>query len=143
MRHIFAGPARAVHPVSTPPQILYGHVVAICAAVGNCGQGDNLMQKSILLTLLLASGVAHASEWVSLLKYPPPTAQHKWVKESLSREAFNCTDETHRTNSLWLYFQNGTNYSPPDGFSPSKWEPVPPNTILSTAMGYICAWEPK
>jgi hypothetical protein len=135
------------------------------------------MQKSTMLVLVLACGVAQAADWVSFAKrddlpsemfidnssihingeirsartktiYAPhalrvPDSENKWVKESQSRESFNCTEETFRTNSLSAYFYDGTNSSAPAEVAPTKWLPVPPDTVLKHLMHYVCAWTPK
>jgi hypothetical protein len=68
---------------------------------------------------------------------------NKWVSEYLTRSAFNCVDETARTEGLLVYYTDGTSYSGPAQSYPDPWSPVPPDTLQSAYMQFICAWKPK
>jgi hypothetical protein len=68
---------------------------------------------------------------------------NKWQSESLARIAFNCADESKRTEALTVYYDDGTGWSAPATAYPSPWEPVVPDTVRSTAMQFICAWGKK
>jgi len=67
----------------------------------------------------------------------------KWLSHSVSRDAFNCTEETTRAEALTWYFEDGTNHVVSPASYPDPWRPVAPDTIDSATMQFICAWKPK
>ena len=67
----------------------------------------------------------------------------KWVSYYVGREAFNCGEEVWRSEAISIYFDDGTHWSAPADFYPRTWEPVPPDTVGSVIMQFICAWKPK
>jgi hypothetical protein len=82
--------------------------------------------------------------WVKFL-YAPRThgsPEHWWASD-MSREAFNCADETHRREALTVYYEDGTNGSDPAANYPTQWQPVLPDTIGNAEMQFICAWGKK
>jgi hypothetical protein len=66
---------------------------------------------------------------------------NKWWSTSVHRRAFNCGEETTRSEALTVYYEDGTNGSDPAANYPTPWEPVPPDTVLSTELQFICAWK--
>jgi len=68
---------------------------------------------------------------------------NKWRIYDLSREAFDCAQELVRTEALFVYYEDGTNYSAPPENAPPAWLPVPPDTIADIEMKLVCAWNPK
>jgi|NGEPerStandDraft_6_1074524.scaffolds.fasta_scaffold53209_4 hypothetical protein len=86
--------------------------------------------------------------WVKLV-YAPHTKRgsdddaNKWESESVSREAFNCGAETSRAEALTIYYDDGTLWAAPAEISPTSWGPVPPDTLKSVAMQFICVWKQK
>ena len=136
------------------------------------------MKRTILLTLLLASGTAQASEWVSLGKsddgkqaifvdvssvrvagqirrawFKTVLAPHtvrgtgedvdKWESDEVGQNAFDCSENTRRVEALIIYYEGGGDHTLPARMFPSPWEPVPPDTLVSVEMHFICAWKPK
>ena len=137
------------------------------------------MISKIVFALLLTSGAAQASDWVSVGKANKnggeaeffvdnssiratgalrrawtkmvfgPNAMRgegkdakKWVSNTVIRIAFDCKEETSRSEAVTVYFTDGTNSTDPAAIFPTAWEPVVPDTILSTVMQFICSWKP-
>lgn len=70
-----------------------------------------------------------------------PENPKKWWSDDLSRDVFNCAEETSRREALTMHYEDGTALLvPAEGF-PSPWIPVAPETILDTEMKFICAWK--
>jgi hypothetical protein len=68
---------------------------------------------------------------------------NKWWSSDLSREAYNCLQETHSREALNVYFIDGdVAISPPETL-PTPWQPVPPDTATYAEMQFICAWKAK
>ncbi len=60
---------------------------------------------------------------------------NKWWSSIVSRVAFDCDAETSRTESLIIYYTDGTNGSvSAEGLS-SQWEPVAPETVTDSESG--------
>jgi hypothetical protein len=104
--------------------------------------------------LLLANFGASASEWIDVaqskdgttlqidvsririegairrawLKSVPPS--HTMKGPSLMRVAFNCLIGSHTVNLDILA-------------KLEKWDPIPPDTALSSGMQFVCLWKPK
>jgi hypothetical protein len=68
---------------------------------------------------------------------------NKWAKQVVSREAFNCADETARDEAFTIYYEDGTIDAPPADAFPTQWKPVTPDTMQSAKMLFICAWKQK
>jgi hypothetical protein len=68
---------------------------------------------------------------------------HTWRSSFVSRDAYNCTEETHRTEALTVYFTDETFEPQPTENYPTAWIPVQPDTIESVEMAFVCAWELK
>jgi hypothetical protein len=121
------------------------------------------MQKILLLTLFLACVTAQASDWVSIGKNDNNSREYfadvasigitgeirrAWVKTidrpnkpfSLERLAFNCDEGTMRWEASTLY---GIEIKDPEGAYPTPWKPVPPDTVGSAIMQFVCKWQPK
>ena len=65
-------------------------------------------------------------------------ADGKYWSYSVSKTAFNCTEEMYRIEAGNVYYEDGTNWTAPAGIYPT-WEPVPPDTTASAEMQFICA----
>ena len=72
-----------------------------------------------------------------------PENPKKWWSAELSRDAFNCTEETHRNEAITIYYEDGTALVVPAETFPSPWAPVPPEAILDLEMKFLCAWKLK
>jgi hypothetical protein len=87
--------------------------------------------------------------WFKTIYVPHKTKEstgpdaNKWWHEGLQRKAFNCAEETARSEALTVYYEDGTNGSDPPAAYPTRWEPVVPETVLNTEMQFICAWKSK
>ncbi len=63
----------------------------------------------------------------------------KWVDFSLNHAAFNCGEGTSKSDVLMNYYDDGTNHKvPAEDISADKWESVPLDTALGTAMKVVC-----
>ena len=121
------------------------------------------MHKMLLLTSFLAFCTAQASDWVSICKNDNNSRKYfadvssvgitgeirrVWVKTidrpnkpfSLKRLAFNCDEGTMRWEASTLY---GIEISHPVGSFPTPWKPVPPDTVGSAIMQFVCKWKPN
>lgn len=121
------------------------------------------MRVKYLLTLLLAGGTAQASDWVSIGKNDNNSREYfadvssigitgeirrAWVKTidrsnkpfSLERMAYNCGEGTMRWEAYTLY---GIDIKDPEGTYPTAWKSVPPDTVGSAIMQFVCKWKPK
>ena len=65
-------------------------------------------------------------------------ADGKYWSYSVSKTAFNCTEEMYRIEAANVYYEDGTNWTPPAELSPT-WTPVAPDTTASREMQVICA----
>jgi hypothetical protein len=123
------------------------------------------MRIPIALTVLLISSMAQASEWVSIGKASnggtegfvdvssiviDGNVRRAWFKivsagrssYIAERDAFDCAERLMRGEAVTLHYGNGTNQSePPDSF-PEPWKPIPPDTMGSSIMQFVCAWNP-
>jgi hypothetical protein len=62
----------------------------------------------------------------------------------LGRVAYNCEEETARDEAVIIYYDDGTNERfLPDVIAAKSWEPVPPESVQSFELQYICAWKKK
>ncbi len=125
------------------------------------------------LVLLLACGVVEASDWVQVgassnngelmlvdvssvlitdgmirrvwtkIVYLPQTEtrSNKWIAYDMSRWAFNCNEQTGSAEAFIAYYEIGTNEVA--SWTPTSWQPIPPGTVNSAAMQFICAWKRK
>jgi hypothetical protein len=67
----------------------------------------------------------------------------KWQSHTVSLIAFNCGEESTRTEGLNVYFDDGTAWAPPSTHLQTSWEPAPPDTMVSDEMRFVCAWGKK
>jgi hypothetical protein len=67
----------------------------------------------------------------------------KWEHYWLQRNACDCENESARTESVTVYYEDGTHATLPYDDSPEPWHPVPPDTFLSDEMKLICSWKSK
>jgi hypothetical protein len=67
----------------------------------------------------------------------------KWELYWLTRTAFDCGNEASRTEAFTIYYEDGTHWTASMPADSEAWAPAPPDTILSAAMQFICAWKPK
>jgi hypothetical protein len=67
----------------------------------------------------------------------------KWTREVVGVNAYNCSDESYRTESLIWYYDDGTDYSTPTDLFPGPWLPIAPDSLVRAEWHFICAWKPK
>lgn len=63
----------------------------------------------------------------------------KYWSYTVSKKAFNCTEEMFRDEAGIIYFEDGTNFTVSAEIYPTPWVPVPPDTVASLSMHFICA----
>jgi hypothetical protein len=71
-----------------------------------------------------------------------PNAQ-RWVDHFLGKLAFNCSEETQRSEATTYYYEGGEIYVVDAINFPSAWQPVQPESIAAKMMKYACSWKPK
>jgi hypothetical protein len=135
------------------------------------------MIRKIVFALLLTSGTAQASDWVSAAKSTDGRMElfvdvssirtldpirrawikmvfahaqkglgqdkNKWWSYSVTRFAFDCKEETSRSEALTIYYTDGTDLVAPSWGFPTAWAPVPPDTAEGVVMQFICGWKPS
>lgn len=67
----------------------------------------------------------------------------KFISYELSRVAFNCSDETSKTEATVIYFSDGTTEPLLPEVLSKTWEPVPPDSVLSFELQFVCEWQAK
>jgi hypothetical protein len=67
-------------------------------------------------------------------------AAHTWLDYQLLHVRYDCSEQTSSTDAATEYYEDGTHHAA-SGAAP--WTPVPPDTVLSVEMQFICAWKPK
>jgi hypothetical protein len=66
----------------------------------------------------------------------------KWLDFSLNHGAFNCSEGTSRSDALIDNYDDGTSQKvPAQELSGDRWEPVPADTALASAMKVVCGWK--
>jgi hypothetical protein len=68
---------------------------------------------------------------------------NKAVIYEVAKNAFNCSEETMKAEALIIYYEDGTNETLMPEALHQGWEAVPPDTMISDEMQFICAWKPK
>jgi hypothetical protein len=68
---------------------------------------------------------------------------NKPIIYELSKLAFNCSEETVRQQARTIYYEDGTHKIIFPRALTKGWQPIPPDTVLSDEMHFICAWKPK
>lgn len=124
------------------------------------------MRLPITLIVLLMSSVAQASEWVSIGKSDKGTTEglvdvssividgnvrRAWFKitwihrnsYTLERDGFDCAQQMMRAEAYTMHSESGTDLKQPAESFPEQWKPIPPDTMGSTLMQFVCAWKPK
>ncbi|SRR6266481_6526660 len=127
------------------------------------------MRTRILLALLIVGGSAQASDWVSIGKSANGGTEglvdvssivivgeirRAWFKVAyvhhkaalaytMERDAFDCPQQIMRAEAYALYFDDGTHQDQSAESFPEQWTPVPPDTMGSTLMQFMCAWKPR
>jgi hypothetical protein len=116
-------------------------------SVGKATQKSGEAEFFVDTSSIRATG-ANRRAWVKMVF--GPNAQRgfgedakKWQSYSVIRFAFDCDAETSRTEATTIYFTDGTNHTDSAALYPTAWEPVVPDTFLSTFMQFICGWKPK
>jgi hypothetical protein len=111
------------------------------------GKADNGTQETFVDVSSIRVTGSIRRAWAKLvpahhtMKLPDNDNRKKWVSYEVSREAFNCDEETSIFEALSAYFDDGTNGSVPADAFPTQWTPVPPDTIRSIEMHFVCAWK--
>ncbi|HWX32028.1 MAG TPA: surface-adhesin E family protein [Steroidobacteraceae bacterium] len=105
---------------------------------------DGKQNSYVDVTSVRSAGVIHRA-WEKTVYKPhsyngegaPP---RKWWHDSVNLFAFNCNEETVRSESITVYYEDGTHETES---ATTVWEPVPPDTMLSAVMQVVCALKPK
>jgi hypothetical protein len=91
-------------------------------------------------------GIRHA--WIKMV-YASQTESGagsdsaKWVRYDLTRWAFNCNEQTASAEALEIAYEDGTQEEDNAAPWPKPWRPIPPETVMSAGMQFVCAWKPK
>lgn len=63
----------------------------------------------------------------------------KWAKAVVGTNAYNCNDNSYRTESLIWYFEDGTDYATPTALFPGPWLPIGPDSVVQAEHKFICS----
>jgi hypothetical protein len=76
------------------------------------------------------------------IQFPSGRNSGKYWSFALSREEFNCAEETERmaANSI-LYFADGSHDEDDGKFVPQPWKAAAPGTLAEGKMQFLCAWK--
>lgn len=108
---------------------------------GNKGRYEEFIDVS---SIRIAGAVRRVwSKTVLAPGFQRGTERHSntWWASFVSRDAFNCSEETARTEAMTVYFADQTIEPQPAENYPTAWKPVQPDTIESTEMAFVCAWK--
>jgi hypothetical protein len=61
------------------------------------------------------------------------------VDHFISRVAYNCRDETRRTEAQTAYYKDGSNLTVPTATMGTAWEPVTPDSTEEALMKFVCS----
>jgi clan AA aspartic protease (TIGR02281 family) len=106
------------------------------------GQSNDGLQRLYFnrSSVLVRDGIPRA--WFKTI-YSPHTVRgieqrDKWMVAVLSRDAFNCEEQTGRTEEVKEYYDDGTHYAVPAADLRAGWRSVRPGTGFNNEMGIMC-----
>jgi hypothetical protein len=109
------------------------------------GTGKDGTKVSVDTSSITVSGSIRQA-WLKMI-FPPHTQPGfgenagKWVDFNLNHSAFNCSEGTSKADALIDNFDDGSTMKvPAEAISGDRWEPVPPETALASAMKLVCGW---
>ena len=109
------------------------------------GTGKDGTKVSVDTSSITVSGSIRQA-WLKMI-FPAHTQQGfgdnagKWVDFNLNHSAFNCSEGTSKSDALIDNYDDGTSMKvPAEEISGDRWEPVPPETALASAMKLVCGW---
>jgi clan AA aspartic protease (TIGR02281 family) len=140
-RHLFVlNEALADHPVATP---VARHEAAAAAddwlSIGHSKDGLQRLYFN-RSSVLVKDGIPRA--WFKTV-YSSHTVKgieqrDKWMVAVLSRDAFNCEEQTGRTELVKEYYDDGTHLDVPAADLRAGWRSVQPGTGFNYEMGIMC-----
>jgi len=140
-RHLFViNEALADHPVASP---VARHEAAAAAddwlSIGHSKDGLQSLYFN-RSSVVVNNGIPQA--WFKTI-YSPHTVKgieqrDKWMIAVYSRDAFNCEEQTGRTEEVKEYYDDGTHYAVPAGDLRTGWRSVRPGTGFNNEMGIMC-----
>jgi hypothetical protein len=120
------------------------------------------MRTINVFALLIISSTAQASQWISIGKADDGKSEtfvdvsdihvagdirRTWVRrvstntsKTMYREAFDCGNETSRSEAIDIYAPDGSVTSMPENMLSTTWRPIRPDTTWHVAMTFICNW---
>ena len=69
------------------------------------------------------------------------TSNGKYWSYAVLKQAFNCTEEMYRVEADIIHYEDGAFESEPAEDYPKPWAPVPPDTLGSVIIQFICTWK--
>jgi clan AA aspartic protease (TIGR02281 family) len=140
-RHLFViNEALADHPVAAP---VARHEAAAAAddwlSIGHSKDGLQRLYFN-RSSVVVNDGIPRA--WFKTL-YSSHTVKgieqrDKWMIAVYSRDAFNCEEQTGRTEEVKEYYDDGTHYAVPAADLRAGWRSVRPGTGFNNEMGIMC-----
>jgi clan AA aspartic protease (TIGR02281 family) len=140
-RHLFViNEALADHPVA--PAVARHEAAAAADDWLSIGHSKDGLQSLYFKrsSVVVKDGIPRA--WFKTI-YSPHTVKgieqrDKWMTAVFSRDAFNCEEQTGRTEEVKEYYDDGTHYSVPAADLRAGWKSVRPGTGFNNEMGTMC-----
>ena len=104
---------------------------------------DGLIETFIDVSSIRIEGDVRRAWFKSVYKThtKKSTGNGKYWSYTVSKTAFNCTEEMFRSEAGNVYYEDGTYDSMPAENYPKPWAPVAPDTLGSVKMLLICTWK--
>jgi hypothetical protein len=110
-------------------------------SIGKTVNGNDEVFVDVSGILVVDSSIRRA--WVKTVHAPHGDQQSNRETQSVASYSFNCEEKSFRHEAFTAYYEDGTNYAMPVDRYPDSWEPVPPDTLLSAELQFVCAFKPK
>jgi hypothetical protein len=110
-------------------------------SIAKTANGNDEVFVDVSGILLVDNSIRRA--WVKTVHAPRDEHQSNRETQSVASYSFNCEEKSFRHEAFTAYYEDGTNHAMPVDRYPDSWEAVPPDTLLSAEMQFVCAFKPK
>jgi hypothetical protein len=109
--------------------------------IGKTANGNDEVFVDVSSILFAGSSMRQAS--IKTVHAPHSGPQGDRETQSIASYSFNCVEQTFRHEAFIAYYEDGTDHAMPADRYPDAWEPVPPDTVLSAEMQFVCTFKAK
>ena len=104
---------------------------------------DGLIETFIDVSSIRIEGDVRRAWFKSVYKThtKKSTGNGKYWSYYVDKDAINCTQEMWRAEADIIHYEDGAYESMPAENYPKPWAPVPPDTLGSVKMQFICTWK--